>query len=175
MTDKLITNYEDVTVYGLDPEMEELMIAQQKELTFCWTTKDGSPMASILSYFYDGGKFWMTSTAHRKRVPAIRRDPRVALVVTSTGMQMGGSRTVTYKGTARVLDDAATKAWFYPMLADRLYGHIDEKRAKEFALMLDSPDRIIIEVTTGLRVGYDGSKMAEATRKSREAGILKID
>lgn len=42
-------------------------------------------------------------------------------------------------------------------------------------MMLDSPDRIIIEVTTGLRVGYDGQKMAEATRKSREAGILKID
>lgn len=175
MAEKLITNYEDVTVYGLDPEMEELLLQQQKELTFCWTTKDGSPMASILSYFFADGKFWMTSAQHRKRVPAIRRDPRVALVVTSTGMPMGGSRTVTYKGTARVLDDAATKAWFYPELAKRLYGGMDPAREKEFAMMLDSPDRIIIEVTTGLRVGYDGQKMAEATRKSREAGILKID
>ncbi|MBU6226736.1 MAG: pyridoxamine 5'-phosphate oxidase family protein [Acidobacteria bacterium] len=172
MADKLITNYEDVTVYGLDTETEDLMHEQQKELTFCWTTKDGSPMASILSYFRKDGIFWMTSAAHRKRVPAIRRDPRVALVITSTGQPMGGGRTVTYKGTARVLDDRATKEWFYPALADRLYGSNPE-RAAEFAKMLDSPDRIIIEVTPGLRVGYDGAKMAAATTRSREAGVLK--
>ena len=46
MEEKLITNYEDVTVYGLDADTEVLLLAQQKELTFCWTTKDGSPMAS---------------------------------------------------------------------------------------------------------------------------------
>ena len=175
MADKLITNYEDVTVYGLDADTEVLLLAQQKELTFCWTTKDGSPMASILSYFYADGKFWMTSAAHRKRVPAIRRDPRVALVITSTGMEMGGRRTVTYKGTARVLDDLETKKWFYRALAERLYEKFGENRVKEFAMMLDSPDRIVIEVTPGLRVGYDGTKMGAATTKSREAGILKVD
>ena len=61
---------------------------------------------------------------------------------------------------------------FYPALADRLYGSNPE-RAAEFAKMLDSPDRIIIEVTPGLRVGYDGAKMAAATTRSREAGVLK--
>ena len=172
MSEKLITNYEDVTVYGLDPETEDMMHDQQKELTLCWTTKDGSPMASILSYFRKDGKFWMTSAAHRKRVPAMRRDPRVAIVVTSTGTPMGSGRTVTYKGTARVLDDRETKEWFYQALAERLYGGNDS-RVREFAAMLDSPDRIVIEITTGLRVGYDGAKMAEATRKAREAGILK--
>ena len=175
MADKLITNYEDVTVYGLDADTEVLLLAQQKELTFCWTTKDGSPMASILSYFYADGKFWMTSAAHRKRVPAIRRDPRVALVIKSANLPMGGSRTVTYKGTARVLDDVDTKKWFYRALAERLYETFGENRVKEFAMMLDSPDRIIIEVTPGLRVGYDGAKMGAATTKSREAGILKVD
>ena len=42
-------------------------------------------------------------------------------------------------------------------------------------MMLDSPDRIVIEVTPGLRVGYDGTKMGAATTRSREAGILKVD
>ena len=85
---------------------------------------------------------------------------------------MGNGRTVTYKGTARILDDRETKEWFYQALAERLYGGNDS-RVREFAAMLDSPDRIVIEITTGLRVGYDGAKMAEATRKAREAGILK--
>jgi hypothetical protein len=90
-------------------------------------------------------------------------------------MEMGGSRTVSYKGTARVLDDLETKKWFYRALAERLYEKFGENRVKEFAMMLDSPGRIVIEVTPGLRVGYDGTKMGAATTKSREAGILKVD
>ena len=172
MADKFITNYEDVTVYGLDTETEDLMHAQQKELTFCWTTKDGSPMASILSYFRKDGKFWMTSAAHRKRVPAIRRDPRVAIVITSTGQPMGGGRTVTYKGTARVLDDRATKDWFYPALAKAIRGD-DVEGAKVFEKFLDSPRRVIFEVEplahgTGGRQHFVGAQ-AEMLRHEADS------
>jgi hypothetical protein len=38
--------------------------------------------------------------------------------------------------------------------------------------MLDSPRRVIVEITPTLRVGYDGAKMAKATTESREAGAL---
>ena len=43
-TGENIKDYEDVTVYGLDPGTEDQLIAEQNELTFCWVTKDGSPM-----------------------------------------------------------------------------------------------------------------------------------
>ncbi len=168
-----IKDYEDVTVYGLDPETEDQLIEEHKELSFCWTTKDGSPMAVIMSYFRDDeGNFWMTASGQRKRIPAIRRDPRVAIVITSPGTSMGPGRTVTYKGTATVLDDDETKAWFYRALAERLYGERGEERVAEFANMLNSPRRVIIKIEPGLRVGYDGRKMAEATAKAREAGNL---
>ncbi len=177
MTEKNIKDYEDVTVYGLDPEDEDQLIAEQNELSFCWITKDGSPMAVIMSYLRDDdGVFWMTASSQRKRVPAIRRDGRVALVITSPGTSMGPGRTVTYKGHATVLDDAETKAWFYPALAERLYGRRgDQDRVDEFAKMLDSPRRIVIRVDPGLRVGYDGRKMAAATKRAREAGDLSWD
>jgi hypothetical protein len=166
-----ISDYEDVSVYGLDAEREADLVEQQNECTFCWTTHDGSPMAVIMSYLRHEGRFWLTASGQRKRIPAVRRDGRVAVVITSSGTELGPGRTVSYKGTARVLDDDATKAWLYPALAERLVGHLGPKRVAEFTRFLDSPRRVILEVTPGLRVGYDGSRMAAATKEARAAGI----
>lgn len=133
-------------------------------------------MAVIMSYLRtDDGVFWMTASSQRKRIPAIQRDGRVALVVTSPGTPLGPGLTVTYKGQATVLDDRATKEWFYPALAERLYGRRRPSRVEEFAKMLDSPRRVVIRVDPGLRVGYDGRKMAAATKKARESGDLTWD
>ncbi|MEM9745842.1 MAG: pyridoxamine 5'-phosphate oxidase family protein [Actinomycetota bacterium] len=175
-TGENIKDYEDVTVYGLDPGTEDQLIAEQNELTFCWVTKDGSPMGVIMSYLRDDdGVFWMTASGQRKRIPAIRREPRVVLVITSPGTSMGPGRTVTYKGQATVLDDRETKDWFYPALAERLMAPRGPERVEEFAKMLDSPRRVVIRVDPGLRVGYDGRKMGAATKKAREAGDLSWD
>ncbi len=171
--DQLITNYEDVTVYGLDPEREAQMIDEQNECTFGWVTKDGSPMAAIMSYFRtDDGKIWMTASGQRKRIPAIRRDARVVVTITSTGTSMRPGKTVTYKGIATVHDDDETKQWFYPRLAERLMGKYGPERVVEFATMLDSPRRVVVSIEPTVRVGYDGDKMSEATRKAREAGVI---
>lgn len=35
----------------------------------------------------------------------------------------------------------------------------------------DSPNRVIIEITPGLRVGYDSAKKVVATQRSVEAGL----
>jgi general stress protein 26 len=171
--EKPITNYEDVTVYGLDPERETQLIDEQLECTFGWVTKDGSPMAAIMSYFRtEDGVFWMTASGQRKRIPAIRRDGRVVVTVTSPGTSMGAGKTVTYKGIATVHEDEETKQWFYPRLAERLYGRRNPDRVAEFAKMLDSPRRVVISIAPTVRVGYDGDKMGEATRKAREAGVI---
>jgi hypothetical protein len=127
-------------------------------------------MAVIMSYLERDGKFWLTASSQRKRIPAIRRDPRVCIVITSTGAPMGTGKTVTYKGIATLHDDADTKAWFYPALAERLNSRRGPEAVATFAKFLDSPRRVIIEVTPGLRVGYDGAKMGAATRRSVESG-----
>jgi general stress protein 26 len=171
--DEHIKDYEDVTVYGLDEGRERQLIDEQNELSFCWVTADGSPMAVIMSYLQHDGKFWMTATAQRKRVGAIRRDGRVALVITSPGTTMGPGKTVTYKGNAVVHDDIEIKQWFYPALAERLMASRGPERVAEFAKMLDSPRRIVISVEPTLRVGYDGDKMGRATTEARRAGTLE--
>ena len=113
-------NYEDVTVYTLDNEDEERMLKLQTECTFIWANKEGWPVGVIMSYVWAKGCFWVTLTSQRARVPAMRRDNRCAVCVTSKGSKAGFNQTVTYKGLCEILDDDETKAWFYPALAEAL-------------------------------------------------------
>lgn len=154
-----IHDYERVSVYGLDEAEREELLRAAGECVFNWSTKDGWPVGVIMSFLWRDGKFWLTAGAHRHRIEAIRRDPRVSIVVTSTGTKLGPSKTITAKGRVRVRDDAQTKAWFYPALASMIQRG-DPAASRRFAEFLDSPLRVILEVTPEKWISYDGAKMA---------------
>lgn len=154
-------NYEDVTKYTLDDADEKRMLEAQNECTFIWSNKEGWPVGVIMSYVHRDGKIWLTASEQRARISAVRRDPRVCVVVTSTGSTMERNKTVTYKGMCTVHDDQQTKDWFYPALAEAIRG--PGEGAKLFEQFLDSPRRVILEVDPTQRIGYDGSKMAKDT------------
>jgi hypothetical protein len=164
-----IDSYEDVTGYGMDPEVERELIARQNECTFNWATKDGWPMGVIMSYLERDGHFWLTSSGQRKRIPAVRRDGRVSIVISSSGTDLRPGKAVTYKGRCTVHEDPETKAWFYPAMAHRLRARWGPESEAEFAMFLDSPRRVILEVAPVLRIGFDGDKMRDATIDARRA------
>jgi general stress protein 26 len=155
-------DYEDVSVYTLDDDDEAELLATQRECTFMWATREGWPVGVIMSYVFHDGKFWLTCTSHRARVAAVRRDPRVSVCISSGGSGIRRARTVTYKGRCEIHDDDATKAWFYPALSAAIHP-TDEKLQGYFTKFLDSPGRLIFEVTPSLRIGFDGAKMSKAT------------
>jgi hypothetical protein len=155
-------NYEDVTTYGLDEAIEEQLLLAHNECTFIWSNKDGWPVGVIMSYIWRKGRFWLTASSQRARISAVRRDPRVCVVVTSTGSPLPRDKTVTWKGTCIVHDERAVKAWFYPELAAALVGP-EPARRDSFAAFLDSPRRVVLEVEPIQRIGYDGAKMGAAT------------
>ncbi|MGI9621296.1 MAG: pyridoxamine 5'-phosphate oxidase family protein [Acidimicrobiales bacterium] len=159
-------NYEDVTVYTLEDADEEEMLLAQSECTFIWANKEGWPLGVIMSYVWSDGCFWITLTKQRARVPAMRRDNRCAVCVTSKGTSLPPSRTVTYKGRCEILEDDETKGWFYPALARAIRpGQENEQWQRNFAAFLDSPGRVIFKITPTQRIGYDGQKMGAATRQ----------
>jgi len=170
-------NYEDVTVYGLDDDVEQEMLLAQNECTFIWSNKEGWPVGVIMSYVFRDGKFWLTASNQRARISAVRRDPRVCIVVSSTGSSMARNKTVTYKGTCTLRDDQETKDWFYPALAAVVQPH-NLQSQELFAKFLDSPRRVILEVEPIQRIGYDGGKMSKATaqwmaaQRSDEADVV---
>ena len=160
-------DYEDVTVFGLDDADEQALLLAHNECTFIWSNKEGWPVGVIMSYVFRNGKFWLTASGQRARIAAVRRDPRVCVVVTSTGSPIPRNKAITWKGTCTVHEgsapeNAALKEWFYRDLADAI--RYDDKAAADlFVKFLDSPRRVILEVETTQRIGYDGAKMGKAT------------
>lgn len=61
------------------------------------------------------------------------------------------------KGRCRGREDAERKAWFYPEFARHLQP--DERQASAFAVRLDSPLRVVLEVAPEKWITYDGVKM----------------
>lgn len=161
--------YEDLTNYGLDDDMEERLLLAHNECTFIWSNSEGWPVGVIMSYIWRQGSFWLTASRHRARIRAVQRDPRVCVVVTSTGSPLRRNMTVTWKGLCTVHDEAAVKQWFYPDFSDALQGH-DPVTRDAFMKFLDSPRRVILEVKPTQRIGYDGTKMARATARSMASG-----
>ncbi|MGF1596682.1 MAG: pyridoxamine 5'-phosphate oxidase family protein [Acidimicrobiales bacterium] len=159
-------NYEDVTAFDLDPDTEERLLLAHNECTFIWANREGWPVGVIMSYVWRRGRFWLTASSQRARVAAVRRDPRVSVVVTSTGSPLPRDKAITWKGRCTIHDDEATRAWFYPELAGALVGEAPDARAR-FIRLLDSPRRVVLEVKPVQRIGYDGAKMARATMGRR--------
>ena len=99
-------NYEDVSVYDLDADVEEQLLQAHNECTFIWANREGWPVGVIMSYIWRDGRFWLTASSQRARISAVRRDPRVCIVVTSTGSPLPRNKAITWKGTCKVHDDA---------------------------------------------------------------------
>jgi general stress protein 26 len=154
-------NYEDVTAYGMDGEVEERLLLAHNECTFVWSNREGWPVGVTMSYVWRRGRFWLTASGQRARIAAVRRDPRVCIVVSSTGSPLPRNKTVTWKGICTVRDDPATKAWCFDELAAALYS--DGAGRSSFRRFLDSPRRVILEVEPQYRIGFDGAKMRSAT------------
>ena len=153
-----LESYEMVSIYRLDPENQEKLLSIARECVFNWCTKDEWPMGVIMSCLWHDGRLWLTAGGHRHRISAVRRNPKVSVVVTSTGTELGMGKTVTIKGRCIVHEDQETKDWFYPKFSEHLNGPGTDA-AKAFQELLDSPIRVVLEVVPEKFITYDGAKM----------------
>ena len=106
-------SYEDLTECALTPELEHKLVYSLGECVFMWVNSKGEPFGVVMSYLPKDGKLWLTAAETRKRIPALRRNPRSSICINSTGSSLGGGKTITYKGDCLIRDDRATKDWFY--------------------------------------------------------------
>ena len=151
-------DYEDVTVYSLDETAEAELLAKQAECTFIWSNSSGHPLGVIMNYVFRDGSFWLTASSQRARVPAVRRDPRVSIVVSSLGSSIEARKSLTYKGQCVIHQDEATSAWFYPALAAAVRPG-DPQAQAAFVRHLDSPRRVVLEIVPEGRIGFDSTQM----------------
>ena len=153
-------NYDDVSTYPLHQAKIERLCELQSECSVLWSTSDGWPVGVMHRFVYQDGKFWVTCAGQRKRVPALRKRDKSAVIVSSEGTPLGRDQTMTVKCRAIVHDDnAELKSWFYPALAMKL-NNGDMKAAAAFQNFLDTPTRVIIELVPVKWITYDGVKLA---------------
>jgi general stress protein 26 len=161
-------DYEDVRAFTLDDEQQDELLTTQNECTFVWSTRDGWPVGVIMSFVWRDGKVWLTSSVQRKRVKAVTRDPRVSVIVSGAGTSIGAGKTVTLKGRCVLRNDPETAAWFYPALAKAIFAD-NEVRQQRFIALLDSPGRVIFEVTPVATITHDVEKLARSASRARRA------
>ena len=82
----------------------------------------------------------------------------MAIAISSRGTDIGVSQSVTHKGIATVHDDRATKDWFYSALA-MVVRPDSELNQRAFVDHLDSPGRVVIEVSPTQRIAFDSELM----------------
>ena len=115
-------DHETVSIYPFDKDQIDELMTNAGECTFNWGTQDGWPVGVIMSFLWKNGSVWVTAGAHRHRISAIRRDPRVSVVVSGAAAQhLPGSPAgaITIKGRAVIHEGREVKDWFYPEFASK--------------------------------------------------------
>ena len=152
-------DHETVSIYPFSEQQINELMTKAGECTFNWGTIDGWPVGVIMSFLWKNGSVWVTAGAHRHRISAIRRDPRVSIVVSGAAAQhLPGSPAgaITIKGRAVIHEDRSVKDWFYPEFSGK--GNPDAAAAQAFADRLDSPLRVVIEVIPEKWITFDAAK-----------------
>lgn len=137
-------------------EGRSTLIATQTECTFAFTTEAGWPAGVVMSYLFTRDRFWVTAAAGRAHVRGAVRDPRVSLVISNAGTPLPGRQMLSIRGTATVHTEDKVKSWFYPEFAR----HLAPGDPDSFAALLNSPNRVVIEVeAVRVAVSHDSTKM----------------
>jgi hypothetical protein len=165
-------NYDDVTEYPLDDDLREEILRKQIECTFIWGPKDHWAVGVLMTYIWKDGRFWVSATSQRKRISAVKRDPRVSIVVSSHGTDLGPAKGITAKGRAIVHEDRETLDWFLPACAAiniPTAGQLQDA----FAKMMDTEKRVVIEVVPEKWITFDATKMMMASIEAwKKEGVL---
>jgi general stress protein 26 len=152
-----IDNLENLKPLKLEPDAKAVLLESQTECTFVFCAANGWPRGVIMSFMHEGDSFWFTATTDRAHVRALADDPRVSLVVSSTGTGSTGRQMLAIRGVAIVHKERKTKDWFFPKFAQRLA----PKDPQSFIRLLDSENRVVIEVRqVAVSASHDSRKMA---------------
>ena len=166
--DDRLEDFEDVSLYTIDESTREALLAAHRECAVVWSTREGWPVGVMHLYLWREGRFWVTCTAKRKRVEALRARPRSSVIVA-----FSGERAVTARTLAIVHATPTPHAdWFYPALAEQVLAEQPEAVRREgvdgFVARLESDDRVLIELVPQKWISFDGRKV-----KAHAAGVWK--
>jgi general stress protein 26 len=160
-----MVSLEEVAGYPLDDETRDRLFALQRVCSVCWTTTDGWPVGVTHRYIWARDRIWVTTSAQRKRVIALRRRPQSCVIISGDGTELGPDRTITLKTLCTVHEEREILERFYAEFAIALHPDSPERQSGLIS-MLDTPRRVVLELDPVKTISYDGMKLAaEVTDK----------
>jgi hypothetical protein len=161
-----------------EEEIDQLM-TRARECALNWTTQDGWPVGVMHVYVWHEGHLWLSFMSHRHRAAAIRRDPRVSIIVSSTSAPPDAPQgQATMKGRGVFHDDLETLHWFYRALGEK---SSPGNKAAQDALFesLESPLRTVLEIIPEKWITFDTGKMMRdqmgTLHESERGKLLSVD
>jgi PPOX class probable F420-dependent enzyme len=86
-------------------EKIDAFLADPRNVVVAGIRRDGSPHLSPNWFYWDGQRFFVSTTRHRAKYAIFRRDSRVELLVDDCT----GHRAVLVRGTAEIREDIAAE------------------------------------------------------------------
>ncbi|MCP4905149.1 MAG: hypothetical protein GY910_09215 [bacterium] len=132
--------------------LSRVVLETQDLCTFNWSTQEGWPMGTTVAFQWIDEKLWFSMDRSEARVRAIRRDPRVSLVLRT------GGQSVTVKGRVAFSEDLEVKRLVYRTTGDkvaRLTG--GDSSGESYAQYLEGKGSVVLEVIPEKWIAYDGS------------------
>jgi len=165
--------------YPFSEQQIDKLMSHAFECALNWTTADGWPVGVMHVFFWHEGHVWLSFMSHRHRAAAIRRDPRVSVIVSSQSAPPDCPQgQATMKGRAVFHDDAETLHWQYRKMGEKMY---PGNQVAQDALFesLDSPLRTVLEIIPEKWITFDTDKMIRdqmGTLDDSERGeLLPVD
>jgi len=155
-------------MYPLSDQQINQLMTQAWECALNWSTSDGWPVGVMHVFVWHEGRVWLNFMSHRHRAAAIRRDPRVSLIVSSSSAGPSAPQgQATMKGRVTFHDDDETRHWHYRMLAQKSSPG-DRPSQEALVESLDSPLRTVLEIVPEKWITFDLDKL-----RRDQAGTLK--
>ena len=126
--------------------------------TFNWNTREGWPMGTTVAFLWIDEKFWFSMDKSELRVKAIRRDPRVSIVLRAP------AKSVTVRGRCELADDLEVKRMVYRATAEKVVRLSNGALAADvYAQHLEEKGSVVLEVIPEKWIAYDGSDGSVST------------
>jgi PPOX class probable F420-dependent enzyme len=130
-----------VTPRGMTREQLEAFLAEPRNAMVAGIRRDGRPQVTPNWFYWDGERFYVSTTKTRQKYKTFRRDPRVQLVVDESS----GFRTVLIDGTVEIWEDIERGLPYFMKLREKYRGVKPDEAALREELVRDQ--RVLLVIT----------------------------
>lgn len=123
------------------PSPLEAFLAEPRNVVVAGVRKDGRPHLSPNWFFWDGDKFYVSTTRKRVKYHIFRRDPRVELLVDDAT----GHRYVHVSGTVEIREDVPAELPRFRAIREKHGRAVPAD--DELAAGLIADDRVLLAIT----------------------------